>query len=176
MPTSSSHIQVRRLNISDFAFVRELASQQSTFTIPPPYVLWLLLKDYRNVCLVAEDDRIGPVAYLLAIPVQPSGSLYVWQLAVSGKGKRSNAILQLLRELRRTTQKMRIRRIMFSTLPQSATFRMIRRYVTTVFGSHLGVNSALPSMIAPGETEYRFELFQRKVRQYPTKTARSSRR
>ena len=106
MSITSSHIHIRRLEVSDFAFVRGLASEQPNFTIPPPYVLWLLLKIRRNVCLIAEDDRVGPVAYLLAVPVQPSNSLYVWQLAASEKGKRGGAVLQLLRELQRITRTM----------------------------------------------------------------------
>jgi hypothetical protein len=163
MPTTtSSRILIRRLEFSDFAFVRGLASEQPNFTIPPPYVLWLLLKVHKNVCLVAEDDRIGPVGYLLAIPVHPPGSLYVWQLAASDKGKRVNAIRQLLQELRRISLQARTRRMMFSTLPKSPTFRAIQRYAAILFGARLEVNGAVPSMIAPGESEYRVELLQPK--------------
>lgn len=173
---TSSHVHVRRLEVSDFAFVRGLASEQPNFTIPPPYVLWLLQKVHRNVCLVAEDDRVGPVAYLLAIPVQPGGSLYVWQLASSDRGKRTHAVLLLLRELKQITHKMRIRTVMFSTLPKSATLRLIRRYATTLFESQVEIDGPVPSLIAPGEREYRVELLQRRARQKPDKAARSSRR
>ncbi len=106
----SSHINVRRLEFGDFAFVRSLAAEQPNFTIPPPYVLWLLLKIRKNVCLVAEDQRVGPLAYLLAIPDEPPGSLYVWQLAASANGKRLGATPHLLLELRRINRDMRIHR------------------------------------------------------------------
>jgi hypothetical protein len=176
MPTTtSSHIHIRRLEFSDFAFVRGLASEQPNFTIPPPYVLWLLLKVHKNVCLVAEDDRVGPVAYLLAIPVLPPDSLYVWQLAASDKGKRVNAARHLLQELRRQSLHMHIRRVMFSTLPKSPMFRAIRRYAAALFGARLEVNSELPSLIAPGESEYRVELARPKSRRQPKRVPRDSR-
>src|SRR6185437_8623680 len=50
--TPTSKISVRSLEVRDFSFVRELSSSQPNFTIPPPYVLWLLTRISPELCLV----------------------------------------------------------------------------------------------------------------------------
>src|SRR4051812_39896152 len=98
--SNPSHIHVRQLEIGDFAFVRDLASRQPNFTVPPPYVLWLLLQIKGAISLIAEDSIEGPLAYLLAVPVENStNSLYVWQLAGLQQRQKKSAALALLKEL-----------------------------------------------------------------------------
>lgn len=67
--TPTSKISVRSLEVRDFSFVRELSSSQPNFTIPPPYVLWLLTRISPELCLVAEHADKGPLGYLLALPI-----------------------------------------------------------------------------------------------------------
>src|ERR1700722_19266339 len=95
---ASKWIHVRPLKVSDFGFVRRLASRKANFTVPPPYVLWLLKQTNPRSCMVAEHVKFGPVAYLLSVPVgKPRSSvLYIWQLAASATGKRTGAIDGLL--------------------------------------------------------------------------------
>ena len=155
----ASHIHVRQLEVGDFAFVRALAAKQPNFTVPPPYVLWLLLRIKDAICLVAEHSTEGLLAYLLAVPVEaPAKTLYVWQLAASQAGQRRNATLALLTEFRRITQQFRIRTLAFSTIPGSPAFRVIRRYASKVFAAIPEPISMIPALVCPNESEYRFKL------------------
>jgi len=134
--STGSHIHVRPLEIADFVFVQQLASKQTNFTVPPTYVLWLLLKIKGAICLLAEDSKKGSLGYLLAVPVEgPENSIFVWQLAVEKNPSREKAMLALLIKLRTLLTKLGVRNIVFSTLPKSATFRTIRRYARRVFFS-----------------------------------------
>src|ERR1039457_6680692 len=100
MPNTASQFSVRRLQVTDFTFVRDLAAVQPNFTIPPFYVLWLLLKIKSNIALIAEAENVGPVGYLLAFPVEPPASFYVWQLATSKNDRQGKGALLLLSKLR----------------------------------------------------------------------------
>jgi len=154
MSTTSSELHVRRLQIKDFSFVRDLASEQPNFTIPPPYVLWLLLKIRRSVALIAEREDSGPVGYLLAVPVVQPKTLYVWQLALSKRDKHGEGALLLLSKLRNIASRQKASYIMFSAMPGSATYRAIRRSVLKISGTVPELITPLPAIIAPHESEY----------------------
>src|SRR6266567_2192590 len=113
-----SHIHVRSLEIGDFAFVQDLASKQPTFTVPPIYVLWLMLRIKGAICLIAEHSNGDPAAYLIAVPVEgPAESLFIWQLASSKDSQQQRATMAVLMELRNTVLNLGIERIMFSAVP-----------------------------------------------------------
>ena len=157
--SAASHIHVRQMEVGDFAFVRELAAKQPTFTVPPPYVLWLLLKVKDAVCLVAEHSTEGLLAYLLAVPIEaPSKALHVWQLAASEGGQRRHATVKLLTRFRTIAKQRRIRTITFSTTPGSSALRLIRMYTVKVFSATPTAISKIPPLVSPNEGEYRFEL------------------
>ena len=156
---SKSQVHVRRLEMRDFGFVRDLAAKQANFTIPPPYVLWLLLKIEGHICLIAEDVEAGPVGYALAVPVEnPPDSLFIWQLAVSTEGPAHTVVRTLLSELRDCAEPKHIQAIVFSTIADSPIFRAIRRDVLAVFGREPSRMDILPQFVAPNETEYRIDL------------------
>ena len=164
MPTAS-HIHVRQMEIGDFAFVRDLAAKQPNFTVPPPYVLWLLLKVKDAVCLVADHSTEGPLGYLLAVPIEaPSKALHVWQLAASETGLRERATLVLLTHGSKIAQRLRIKAISFSTVPGSPAFRLIRRYALRFLSTTPETVSLIPSLVSPNEREYRLELVFRPER------------
>ena len=147
------------MEVGDFGFIRDLAARQANFTVPPPYVLWLLLRIKDTVCLVAEHNNDGPVAYVLAVPIEaPSKALYVWQLATSEAGQRRRATLNLLTHFIKIAKGMRIRKIAFSAIPGSPAFRMIRRYAVNVFSTTPEAISTIPSLISLNEREYHCEL------------------
>jgi len=155
----TSHIHVRPLEIADFDFVRELASRQRNFTVPPLYVLWLMLKIKGAISLVAEHNREGLVGYLIAVPVEgPANSLFVWQLAVSKGSRRTKAAIALLMELREIIEERSIRNIFFSTVPSSAVFRALRSYARKVFSSVPDVLNSLPPAVSAKETEFLLNL------------------
>ena|ERR1700730_10269116 len=156
---NASHIHVRPLEIGDFEFVRDLASKQRNFTIPPIYVLWLMLRIKGAISLVAEHSRRGPLAYLLAVPVDgPEDSMFVWQLAVSKGPEREKATLVLLTQFNNIVRDLAVRNIVFSSVPNSAAFRAIRRYASKVFSSAPMAVNALPPAVDSKESEFLLDL------------------
>ena len=155
----TSHIHVRPLEIGDFTFVRELASKQQSFTVPPAYVLWLIMRIKGAVCLIAEHVDYGQLGYLLAVPLEgPKKSLFVWQLAALERGLGEGATLALLTALRDFACGEHVRSIAFSLRPRSATYRLIARYTDKLVANIPRLTSALPLAIALDESEYQIDL------------------
>jgi hypothetical protein len=152
----ASHIHVRPLEIEDFPFVQDLASKKPNFTVPPSYVLWLMLRIKGAICLVAEHSSDGPVAYLLAVPIEgPNESLFVWQLAVTENGKSKGKVsLILLKKLREMARADHVQIIAFSTRPNSAVHRLITQHTKKLAAMPPHYASALPSSVARNESEY----------------------
>jgi hypothetical protein len=155
----TSHIHIRPLEIGDFDFVRELASKQPSFTIPPVYVLWLVLKIKGAISLVAEHNRDGLLGYLIAVPIEgPVDSMFVWQFAVSKGSRRLKATMALLTEFRTIIEERSIRNIFFSTEPRSPVFRTLRSYARKVFSSVPDVLNSLPPAVSAKESEFLLNL------------------
>jgi hypothetical protein len=158
MPISRS-INVRKIEVPDFTFVRDLAAQQPNFTIPPPYVLWLLSKVKSDGCLIAEHIERGPLGYLLAVPIEePRGALYVWQLAVSTSNDSEDVILTLLRSLQEIVLRDHVNAIIFSARPNSPALRTIRRYARQMISAETIETKVLPEVVAPNECEYQVDI------------------
>jgi hypothetical protein len=153
---SSKWIRVRPLEVSDFRFIRRLASKKANFTVPPPYVLWLLKQTNSPSCMVAEHANLGPVGYLLSLLVgTPRGNvLYVWQLAASKSGLSEGGIHELLLALRSFMRRKRVQRVFFTAIPQSPELRAIRRYAYSLFGSALRSKQILPTSVSRSEHEF----------------------
>ncbi|MCU1284077.1 MAG: hypothetical protein JWO13_427 [Acidobacteriales bacterium] len=152
-------IIVRPVRVEDFQFIRDLAARQPNFTIPPAYVLWLLLRIKGDICLIAEDDRGNLLAYLLAVPIEsPEKSLYVWQLASAEAGAEQGAVYQLLLRLRDLCRKLGTQSVIFSALADSSEFRVVRQHLSTILGKHPKMTAQLPPLIAPDEAEFRIDL------------------
>jgi hypothetical protein len=153
---ASKWIRVRPLEVSDFRFIRRLASKQANFTVPPLYILWLLKQTNSRSCMVAEHVRLGPVAYILSLLVsKPRGKvMYVWQLAASANGRRTGAIDMLLLGLRTFVRRKRIRSLLFTAIPDSPEFRAIRRYAYTLSGGRPRSHQELPSVVSRNEVEF----------------------
>ena len=159
MPNAKPAIHVRKLEVADFSFVRDLAALQPNFTIPPPYVLWLLLKIKGDVCLLAESESGVPLAYLLAVPVdEPANSLYVWQLATSSQGQNADAVFGLLLEMYEVTKKLGIATVIFSAQPGSPSLRAVQKYLFKILRKKPVRTVVLPAIVAPDESEYKIDL------------------
>jgi hypothetical protein len=156
MARNSQAIRVRQMEVSDFQFIRRLASTQFQFTCPPRYVLWLLTRTNPRNCIVAEDRKYGPVAYLLSLPASTSHerALYIWQLAASARGRRNGAIHLLLLALRALVRRTKIRSVVFTTVPNSPEYRAIQRYAKTLSGGTPHPRLSLPSMVSQNEHEF----------------------
>lgn len=153
---ASKWIRVRPLRVSDFGFIRRLASKRANFTVPPLYVLWLLKQTNSRSCLVADHVKFGPVAYLLSLLVSTTRGkvLYVWQLAASKSGQRIGAIDVVLLGLRAFVRRTHIRSLVFTAIPDSPEFRAIRRYAYTLSAGRPRSHQELPSMVSPNEHEF----------------------
>jgi hypothetical protein len=105
---------------------------------------------------VAEHAKLGPIAYLLSLPIHKSQvkALYVWQLAASASGRRTGAIHLLLLSLRTLVRRMPVKLIVFSAIPDSPDFRAIRRYAYALFGDVPHSHQKLPSTVSRNEFEF----------------------
>jgi hypothetical protein len=157
--TDTFHIHVRPLEIGDFDFVRELASKQRNFTVPPVYVLWLMLRIKGAICLVAEHSARGLLGYLIAVPIEaPTDSMFVWQFAVLKGHGRAKAALAILIEFRKILTDLSIRNLSFSSAPHSAVFRTLRGYARRVFAAVPQSLSVLPPGVNAEESEFLLNL------------------
>ena len=153
---SRKWIRVRPIKVSDFAFIRRVASKQTYFTVPPLFVLWLLKRTNSRNCIVAEHSTFGPVAYLLSILVSERRQkvLYIWQLAASTRGVCTGAIDETLLALRGFVRRTGVNRLFLTVDPASPEYRAIRRYAYSLFGSRLTNGPVLPKSISLTEREY----------------------
>jgi hypothetical protein len=153
------HVHVRKMEIGDFEFVRELAAQQSNFTVPPPYVLWLLLRIKGAITLIAEDNAEGPLSYLLAVPIEsPADGLYIWQLATKEHAHQSEVTLAVLEKLRGLVFRSHIQSIAFSAVPDSPALRVFRIYASKLGSGEVRPVGALPLSVEPTEGEYHVDI------------------
>lgn len=158
-PSGYDHIHVRTLEVGDFTFVQSLASKQSSFTVPSAYLLWLLLRIDGAVCLVSEHATKGPLAYLLALPAKdPKHSMFVWQFAASEELEREVASLAVLTQFREVVAELGVKSIAFSSVPNSAAYRAVRRYAWKVFAAVPKAMNSLPPLVNPMEREFMLPL------------------
>jgi hypothetical protein len=156
MAKNSQPASVRPMEVSDFQFIRRLASTQFQFTRPPYYVLWLLKRTNSQFCMVVDPKRLGPVAYMLSLPVSNTRNkhLYVWQLAATPQGHQKGAIHLLLLALRKLVRRKGVRSLSFTTVPGSKEYRVIRRYANTLSGAAPRSQVRLPSIVSRNEHEF----------------------
>ncbi len=155
----TSHIHVRPLEIGDFAFVQDVASKRPDFTVPPVYVLWLMLRIKGAICLIAEQSSEGPIAYLLAVPVNgPGDSIFIWQLAASDCKDADKATLAVLTEFREIVFSLPLDNILFSSIPNSSVYRLIRRYAWKLASLVPERLNALPPAVNDSESEFLLKL------------------
>jgi hypothetical protein len=146
---------VRPVEVSDFEFVRRLAARIEGYTVPPTYVLWMFCRFYPQFCVVAEGPRGVRLAYLLAMPVEVrSGAVFVWQVASTFKGQRLHAGTELAQHLRTVAGKQDRHRILFTTVPRSASEKLVTSLAERVFHTSPRLGSPLPKSASVGEYEY----------------------
>jgi hypothetical protein len=153
-------VRVRPIKTSDFDFIRDLASRSAGYTVPTPYVLWMLTTFQREFCAVANARGYGNLGYLLVSPVGVrSDRVFVWQLACTFRGQRLRAPDALAEHLKRTARKYGVRRICFTSRPNSPQGRFVRSLAERVFHVQPALGKRLPGQIS-GESEYTLTLPQ----------------
>src|ERR1700676_806202 len=81
-------VLVRPIRLSDFRFIRGLSATIDGYTVPPPYVLWMLGRFQGELCLIAEDPNREPLGYMLAMSVGlGSSEIFIWQLVTNFRGQ-----------------------------------------------------------------------------------------
>lgn len=149
------HIHVRPLELSDFGFVQRLASKQTNFTVPPKYVLWLMLRIKGAISLVAEHSHGKPLAYILSVPVENhEESVFVWQLAATRSKYSRSATVALMVKFREILLARHVRTIGFSSVPGSSNYRAVRLHSSKVFESVPVAITSIPLAICPSEMEF----------------------
>jgi len=88
----------------------------------------------------------------------PADSIFVWQLAASKGPERAKATLALLVQFRDIVGELAVRNIVFSSVPNSAAFRTIRRYASKVFSSVPEAINAVPPAVDAKESEFLLDL------------------
>jgi hypothetical protein len=161
-------VTMRQLTPEDFQFVRCLAASIASYTTCPPYVLWMLSRAHPDLCTVAlapDGERLG---YLLAMCMdEPPGAVFVWQLAVSFRGRRLKAQDRLAAHLKKSLKKRRKAHIFFTTVPKSAAERSIRSLAQRVFSATPWMTENLPDSVSPKERLYGLALVPRRTKRQP---------
>ena len=154
-----SHIHVRPMEMGDFEFIRGLASQQPNFTVPSFYMLWLFMRIKGSICLVAEHNAKGTLAYLLAVPIEGVGkSIFIWQLSVTELKEPNAGIVAILQEFHKRILALGVDRLLFSTIVDSPIYRLIRRYAWDLARLVPQKLNPLPPAIGGDESEFLLRL------------------
>lgn len=152
-------VVVRPLRAEDFEFVRSLAGTISGYTTCPPYVLWMLTRLHGQFCAVAVAPDQGHLGYLLAMSASdPADAVFVWQLAVTFRGRRRKAQDYLASHLRQAAQARGKRRIIFTSVPNSTAERSVKALAKRIFLVFPQMTQRLPASVSNKEREYSLSL------------------
>ncbi len=146
---------IRPIMPGDFSFIRSLASNVEGYTVPSPYVLWMLGRFHSGFCAVAVDAGQNRLGYLLAMPTSdPGDGVFVWQLALTFRGRRLKAQDHLAMYLKKTMRASKVHHLFFTTAPLSPTERSVTAIAKRVFHASPAKGRRLPGSVPGGESEY----------------------
>ena len=147
--------RIRSIEPNDFAFIRSLAAEFSTFTVPSEYILWFLTRFHPEYCRVLEHESGGLKAYLLAMPTSnPQNGIAIWQVAAT-KPNHAFALEYFAAYLRDLADRSGATSIFFTTSQESlSSLRLIRSLASQFFDSDVVQLNSVPT----GQGEYEFHL------------------
>lgn len=146
--------RIRSIEPNDFPFIRSLAAEFSTFTVPSEYVLWFFSRFHPEYCRVLEEEFGGLRAYLLAMPTSnPANGIAIWQVAAANPNE-AFALEYFAAYLRDLADRTGITSAFFTTQESTASLRLIRS-LAKLFGCDLEQLNPIPS----GQGECEFRLF-----------------
>lgn len=118
--------RIRSVEPKDFAFIRSLAAEFPTFTVPSEYILWFLTRFHPDYCRVLEQESGDLKGYLLSMPTSsPRTGIAIWQVAAT-KPIQAFALEYFAAYLRDLADLTDTRSISFTTQQNSASLRLIR--------------------------------------------------
>jgi hypothetical protein len=149
-----SNPHIRAIEPEDFAFIRSLAAEFPTFTVPSEYLLWFLSRFHPSYCRVIEQGPGSLKAYLLAMPSsEPQNGIAIWQVAAAASDH-SFALEYFAAYLRELVGRSGATSISFTTPKASASLRLIRSLAKQFFDCDAIQVDSVPA----GQNEYEFRL------------------
>lgn len=153
-PLHKTHI--RPVEPKDFGFIRSLAAEFPTFSVPSEYILWFLTRFHPDYCRVLEHDSGDLKAYLLAMPTSdPPNGIAIWQVAASIPN-RPFALEYFAAYLRDIAERTGVTTISFTASPDSASHRLIRSLAKKFFDCGPEQLNSVP--VGQGEQEFRLSV------------------
>jgi hypothetical protein len=153
-PFLNAHI--RPVDPKDFAFIRALAGEFPTFTVPSDYVLWLFTHFHPDHCRVLEQDSGDLKAYLLAMPTSnPKIGIAIWQVAAAAPD-RTMVLEYFAAYLRDLMERIGATSLFFTTQKDSASLRLIRVLAKQFGDCEVTRLDSVPAR--QGEYEFRLSL------------------
>ena len=107
----------RKVFPDDYSVIASIAKECPGFTVPEPYILWMLSETQGDFCRVATDESSAEVlGYILTLKSADGEELFVWQIAVApGQPKQAYEIMRfLLDEVLELAKAHHISRVRFS--------------------------------------------------------------
>jgi len=151
-PLFNAHI--RPVEPKDFGFIRSLAAEFPTFTVPSEYVLWFFTRFHPEYCRVIEQESGDLKAYLVAMPTSdPPNGIAIWQ-AAAAKPNHAFALEYFTAYLRELADLTAAKSISFTTRKDPATLRLIRSLAKEFFSCAVDEMNSVPA----GQEEYEFKL------------------
>jgi hypothetical protein len=148
--------QIRAVELTDFPFIRSLASQFPTFTVPSEYILWFLTRFHPDYCRVLEQDEGDLKAYLLAMRTSdPPDGIAIWQVAAATPNH-AFALEYFAAYLREIVEHTRCTSISFTASVDSASLRLIRSLAKQFFDCETKQLNSVPA--GQGELEFRLSI------------------
>ena len=137
--------RIRSMEPKDFDFIRSLAAEFPTFTVPSDYVLWFLTRFHPKYCRVLEKDSGGLRAYLLAMPTSnPENGIAIWQVAAT-KLNQPFALEYFASYLRDLADNTGAASVFFTTQKESLSSLRLIRSLAKLFNCDLEQLNPVPS-------------------------------
>jgi hypothetical protein len=159
------NMRIRPIEPEDFAFIRSLAAEFQTFTVPPEYILWFFVHFHPDYCRVIEQESGSLKAYLLAMPTSnPRNGVAIWQVAAATPN-RGFALEYFASHIRDLADRTGATSIFFTTSQEPASLRLIRTLAKQFFDCEVERVNHVP--VGQGEHEFRLCIGRRDDRIAP---------
>jgi len=145
--------RIRSIEPKDFSFIRALASEFPTFTVPSEFILWFFTRFHPDYCRVLEDESGDLKGYLVSMPASdPRDGIAIWQVAAA-KPNHAFALEYFAAHLRELVERTSAKSLFFTGPQDAASLRLIR-VLAKQFGD-CEVIQLDPVPAGQGEYEYR---------------------
>jgi hypothetical protein len=143
----------------DLDFIQALASRTHGYTLPAPYVLWLLIRYHSEHSALVEEAGGKPLGYMLAMRVDLAPpAVFVWQFACTFSGQRLKAPDALASHLKKTVKRNGIDQIIFTAPPNTPQEHSVKNLCQRIFAISPRRRERLPRRISDNEFEYILKL------------------